>query len=102
MNAAREKVEREGCRVCGAPARQCDAAHLVDRGTAGGNFDDPDITIPLCSAIKGGAGCHGDYDAHRLDVLPYLTLEEQAAMVKKIGIVRAYKRATGGSAITGA
>jgi len=101
MNPARQKVEDEGgCRVCGAPARQCDAAHIWDRGTAGGDFKDPDLIVPLCSQIKGGPGCHGLYDSHQLDLLPYLTLDEQAAMVKKIGIARAFKRASGSSTIT--
>lgn len=97
MNAAREKVEREGgCRVCGAPADVCDAAHTWNRGQGGAGFDDPDAVVPLCSRIKGGDGCHDDYDAHRLDLLPYLTADEQVALVRYAGsIERARDRAIG-------
>lgn len=97
MNPARMKVEREGgCRVCGAPARVCDAAHTWSRGQGGAGFDDPDAVVPLCSAIKGGVGHHDAYDAHELDLLPYLTTEEQVALVRYAGsIERARDRARG-------
>lgn len=97
MNAARVKVEREGvCRVCGERSDRCDAAHLWDRSLGGGGFDEPDLVVPLCSKIKGGNGCHDLYDAHRLDLLPYLTLEEQLAVVRAAGgIQRAYDRVAG-------
>lgn len=100
MNAARRKVEEEGhCRVCGAAARQCDAAHTWDRGLDACGFDDPDRIVPLCSRIKGGLGCHDEYDAHELDLLPYMTTDEQVAMVRAAGsISRAYRRASGPSA----
>jgi hypothetical protein len=97
VNAARQKVEDEGeCRVCGEPADRCDAAHTWDRATAGGDFTEPALVVPLCAKIKGGAGCHDLYDAHKLDLLPYLRLDEQVAMVKAAGgIERARKRAVG-------
>lgn len=96
LNAARIKVEQEGkCRVCGVPARYCDAAHTVDRSLSRSGFDDAYLIVPLCSEIRGGHGCHGAYDAHKLDLLPYLTNEEQAAMVREVGMARAWKRATG-------
>lgn len=97
MNAGRQKVEDEGCcRVCKASAYQCDSAHLWDRGMKGGKFDDPDIIVPLCSAFKGGPGCHDKYDARALDILPYLTLDEQISLVRYAGgIERARKRAIG-------
>lgn len=96
MNAAREKVEREGCRVCGAPPAQCDAAHTWNRSQGGAGFDDPDAIVPLCSRIRGGAGCHDDYDAYRLDLLPYMTTAEQVALVRYAGsIERARERARG-------
>lgn len=98
MNAARQKVEAEGqCRACGVggPDR-LDAAHLIDRSLAASGFDDPDLIIPLCSTIKGGVGCHDDYDAHRLDVLPLLTVDEQVAAVRAAGgIERARGRLIG-------
>lgn len=97
MNEARAKVEREGaCRVCGAPARACDAAHVWNRSQGGRAFDDPDAVVPLCSSFKGGPGCHQRYDAHRLDLLPYLTTDEQVALVRAAGsIERARSRAIG-------
>lgn len=98
MNAAREKVEREGvCRSCGTggPDR-LDAAHVVDRSLAPGQgFEDPDAVVPLCSRIKGGAGCHEAYDGHELDLLPELSLAEQAAAVAKVGLLGAFLRTTG-------
>lgn len=97
MNAGRQKVEDEGCcRVCGAPASQCDAAHLWDRSLGSKGFEETDLIVPLCAQIKGGHGCHGLYDAHQLNLLPYLTLREQVALVWAAkGIARAHKRANG-------
>jgi hypothetical protein len=37
---------------------------------------------------------HEAYDGHRFDLLPHLSLDEQAYMVEVLGIVRAYERAT--------
>lgn len=97
---ARQKVDDEGvCRVCGlgGPER-LDAAHTWDRSLGGPGFDDPDAIVPLCSAIKGaGAGaCHDRYDAHQLDLLPFLRTEEQVALVRYAGsIERARNRARG-------
>lgn len=96
LSPARQKVVGEGkCRVCPLGARYCDAAHTVDRSISKSGFDNPDLIVPLCSDIKGGAGHHQMYDAHTLDILPYLTHEEQAAMVREVGMARAWKRATG-------
>lgn len=50
---------------------------------------DPDAVVPLCRDH------HRAYDAHRLDLLPYLTLEEQAYAASKLGLVRALKRVGG-------
>jgi hypothetical protein len=99
MNPARQKVEDEGCcRVCGIAAQYCDAAHTIDRSLSRSGYTDPELIVPLCSDIKGGAGCHQKYDAHALDLLPYLTLTEQSVMVCAIGMARAYRRATGQAA----
>jgi hypothetical protein len=99
INAARLKVEQEGkCRVCGVSARYCDAAHTVDRSLSRSGFNNPDLIVPLCSAIKGSAlDCHGLYDRHQIDLLPFLSNEEQAAMVLEVGMARAWRRATGTS-----
>ena len=100
MSPAREKIEREGvCRVCGlgGPER-LDAAHVWDRSLGGPQFEDADAVVPLCSSIKGAGrnACHDLYDAHRLDLLPYLTTDEQVALVRYAGsIERARGRAMG-------
>jgi hypothetical protein len=46
--------------------------------------------VPLCPQH------HREYDARTLDLLPYLTLAEQAAAVEHVGIVRALRRLSGG------
>ena len=98
MNAARQKIERQGrCRVCGlGPTDVLDAAHLWNRSQGGPGYDDAEAIVPLCSRIKGGLGCHDAYDAYRLDLLPYLTTAEQVALVRYAGsIERARTRAIG-------
>jgi hypothetical protein len=52
---------------------------------------DPKGIVPLC------VECHMAYDAHKLDLLPYLNYAEQSKVVADLGIVRAYKRLTGES-----
>lgn len=98
MNPGRAKVEAEGqCRVCGdGDVEHLDAAHLWPRSMGATGFEDPDNIIPLCSRIKGGVGCHDDFDAHQLDVHPLLTSDEWMALVRYTGSVeRARDRATG-------
>lgn len=98
--AALDKVRREGCcRVCGASGGvKIDAAHVV------GRRNDPrprpgqprrvrrvraDDIVPLCRP------CHQAYDERRLDLLPFLSLEEQAAAVSIMGIESARRRISG-------
>jgi 5-methylcytosine-specific restriction endonuclease McrA len=87
---ARQKVEREGfrCRVCRS-SFQVEAAHVIPRSLAPGvgtNMSADNI-VPLCRE------CHVEYDQHRLDLLPALTLPEQVAAVQQAGgIALAYKR----------
>lgn len=92
MNAARQKVEAEGkCRACPTtlPAK-LEAAHSWNRGQGGAGFDEPDAIVPLC------VPCHRRYDAHQLDLLPHLTLDEQVSLVRYAGgIERARDRAIG-------
>jgi len=97
MNPARQKVEDEGCcRVCGVFSSYCDAAHLWDRSLGGKGFDNADLIVPLCARIKGGLGCHELYDSHQLDILPFLTVDEQVAVVRASGsIARAMRRLCG-------
>ena len=81
------KVREEGqCRVCGVQ-RGLEAAHLAprrhDKPKRFGSktlYVDPDNIICLC------AHCHRDrFDMGRLDILEYLTIEEQVHVVKVMG-----------------
>lgn len=91
------KVEAEGrCRVCrvSSQKRKVDAAHTLGR-----RYDRPGEdgvivvravdTCPMCRP------CHGDYDAHRLDLVPHLSHAEMAAAVGHVGIVSALRRLQG-------
>jgi 5-methylcytosine-specific restriction endonuclease McrA len=89
---ARQKVEDEGrCRVCRTSSGPIDAAHVIPRSLAPGvgtNMGAENI-VPLCRE------CHVEYDQHRLDLLPVLTLPEQVAAVRQAGgIALAYRRTT--------
>lgn len=81
------KVDAEGrCRVC-KQGGQLEAAHVVGRKhDPKDGVVQPDDIIPLCRP------CHEKYDKRALSVLPYLTLDEQAAAVRLVGIVRAERR----------
>lgn len=96
MNAARAKVEAEGaCRACGiGGAHRLDAAHIIARGAtrAARGYADPLNIVPLCSRAKGGTGCHDEYDARQLDLLPVLRVEEQARAVELAGGIEAARR----------
>lgn len=90
----REKVEREAiCRVCSLGAGfvpvPLDAAHIIPRSRVKpGIGEDPRNCCPLCRP------CHTAYDAGRLDLLPYLTREEQAYAVELVGLYEAFRRTT--------
>lgn len=95
--AAREKVEAEGqCRVWShnIDATGCEgaleAAHVIGRehdlkgyegdyGRVFGYTVEPVRIIPLCTKH------HRLYDAHQIDVLPVLTLDEQIQAVRDAG-----------------
>src|SRR4051812_4037843 len=84
----RAKVEQEGCcRVCGSPTA-VEAAHLIARSqTQPGAGEHPLNIVPLCRR------CHRAYDMRRLDLLPYLSVAEQAKAVELAsGIVAALRR----------
>ena len=84
---ARAKVGYERkCRVCPS-VENIAAAHTIGR-VHDERVVDPNDVVPLCT------DCHADYDARKLDLLPYLTLVEQAAAVAHVGIVRALHRLT--------
>lgn len=101
---AQRKVEREGqCRVCGSE-RGLEAAHVIGRrhdpviqGPRGGEYRyvHPDSVVPLCGGSVLNT-CHPDYDARKLDLLPYLHLHEQVRAVEDAGgILSALKRISG-------
>lgn len=86
-SAAHAKVEQEGrCRVCRS-LTELDPAHIVPRSLGGGQSDL--AVVPLCRT------CHTAFDSHRLDLLPFLTYEEQAEAVRVLGIERARRRLGG-------
>lgn len=90
--AAREKVDAEGCRVCGSRFA-VEAAHIVSRARLGpGPAEDPLNIVPLC----GNQGCdaHRSFDEGSLDLLPFLSLEEQGYVAKLVGIAEAFQRTT--------
>jgi len=88
---ARKKVEREGvCRVCGfGMVEGLEAAHVIgrehDRCLSGSSvrYVNPDSVVPLCGGVLT-RGCHGKYDAHQLDLLPYLTGEEKEQALRDL------------------
>lgn len=87
---ARAKVDDEACcRRCGGTFR-IEAAHVIGREV------DKDAAyvvlavrvVPLCNY------CHTAYDAHQLDLLPYLRLEEQIAATRDAGGIELARRRT--------
>lgn len=86
--AARQKVDEQGCRLATTPGHHCtgqvEAAHVIDRSLGGGM--QADEIVPLCKAA------HSAYDAFELDLLPHLTIDEQVAAVRTLGIEGARRR----------
>lgn len=99
---ARDKIDAEGCcRVCGS-ARDLQAGHTIGQteqdieqvGPRGGRTKlvPTNAVIPLCGPFSGN-NCHMRFDAHQLDILPYLYLEEEINAVRAAGgIYGAYRR----------
>jgi hypothetical protein len=85
-SAAWEKVQQEGrCRCASVDCSgQVDPHHIVPRGSGLGDVVDAASNIvPLCRLH------HDLYHAGDLDLLPYLTHDEQAYAVFLVGYVRA-------------
>lgn len=91
---ARAKVDAEGkCRVCKRRDRKLEAAHVIGRDNdepkAPGSktfYVKPERIVPLCGPFP--AGCHGDTQERRTtDLLPHLTVEEQAQAVLDAGSI---------------
>jgi hypothetical protein len=87
----RKKVEFEGaCRVCGREGITLDPAHIIARSRVGpGEGEHYDNIVPLCRER-----CHRAYDEGDLDLLPFLTLSEQAKATRLVGLVEALQRTT--------
>lgn len=91
-----QKVEEQPyCRVCGSPF--VEQAHVIGRARderrGGVRYVNPDSIVPLC------AEHHRAYDGRRLDLLPYLTVAEQArAVIDADGIEAARRRIVGRAA----
>lgn len=86
----RRKVDAEGfCRVCGGLYPQ--AAHIIPRSQVKpGPAEDPRNIVPLCQR------CHSQQDQGAgLDILPFLSFEEQAYAVSLVGLESARRRITG-------
>jgi 5-methylcytosine-specific restriction endonuclease McrA len=84
---ALDKKREEGrCRKCGSRER-IQAAHVIPRSLGGDQHRD--ATVPLCEP------CHRAYDSHELDLLPYLTHQEQAHAVALVGMFSAWRVITG-------
>lgn len=98
------EAKRGPCRICGSPDGEL--AHTINRakqdelrvGPRGGEYlwVNPHSVLPLCGDFFG-VGHHKQYDAGELDILAYLTLEEQLNAVRAAGgIFLAMQRLTGG------
>ena len=78
---ARAKVDDEGeCRVCGvgqSSVEPLEAAHVWPRSLGG--TQDPNGIVPLCQR------CHGQFDAHHLNLGHVLTTDEQVELVRQCG-----------------
>ena len=69
-----------------------DRAHLIDRSLAADPYGDPRRVVFLCREH------HDAYDAHKLDLLPYLEphhRSELARAVEMVGLVATIERVTG-------
>jgi hypothetical protein len=69
-----------------------DRAHLIDRSLAADRDGDPRRIVFLCRQH------HEEYDAHRLDLLPYLERRhrgELARAVELVGLLTTLERVTG-------
>ena len=90
--AQRAAVAGRPCIVCGATHR-VDPAHLIPKALGG--CGDARCVTALCRV------CHRDYDAGRLDLLPYLEPAWRAQLahaVGHVGLIGARRRISGRAA----
>lgn len=78
----------QGCRICGV--HPAEMAHVIgrvhDHRRGSVVVVDADSVCPLCKSH------HEAYDARLLDLLPHLTVEEQARAVVDAGGIEAARR----------
>lgn len=96
-NAKRKREESFGCRVCGRTDRVLELAHTIGREfdeRRGSTFwVDPDRVVLLCGPFP--EGCHGASHRHEIDLYPYLTPDEQASAVARLGYGPARRKISG-------
>jgi hypothetical protein len=85
----KRKIKREGARVAHllTVPISVDPAHITPRALGGCDHEDCVIGLPRT--------LHRQYDDGKLDILPFLSLEEQAHAVAHLGILGALRRTTG-------
>jgi len=83
----RAKVQTQGCRVTAEHGGHVHPAHVTDRALGG--CDDPLCVVGL------RADLHRLYDMGEFDLLPHLTLEEQAHAASHSGLLGALQQTTG-------
>lgn len=79
--------EGKGCRVCLKQPREL--AHTIGRKYDEGGYVHPLSVVPLCREH------HGQYDAHALDLRPYLREEEVQWAITRLGRGEAMRRFAG-------
>jgi hypothetical protein len=78
------------CRVCRRGDGHIDAAHVIPRSLAPNHGEQADAIVGLCRV------CHTEYDEHRLDLLPFLSLAEQVSAVLAAGGIERARRIISG------
>lgn len=84
------RIEGKSCVVCANP--NVEPAHLIDKSLAPTAGQDERAVVPLCRMD------HELYDAHQLDLSPYLEpryREEAAWAVQSFGLWKAIRRISG-------
>lgn len=89
------KIRREArCRIQGCRNRDLETAHTLKRQLQDEVDKDGNRKVLPVSVVPLCRNHHELYDGHKLDILPYLSYEEQADMVLHVGITRALARAS--------
>jgi hypothetical protein len=102
--AIAKKEAEQACRVCKRSYGELvyagftlEAAHTVSQSLQDAPGDDGKLRvgaasiIPLCGPVNASRSCHAKHHEHRIDLMPYLTREEEVDAVGAVGLARAYK-----------